>query len=138
MEGIDLLGGPTGKLIDRNTRDSIPSMFGNQIIIGRARIFLSEFWNFKGLCSLKKCFEWNISLDVLFTSLRLKKGTSLNDYIQHTGEWRFFIRAGGDFSSKFDPLAVINEHIVTTDKEDIFIVKASHLMVLFILLTFKG
>jgi hypothetical protein len=131
FKNIDLLS--IGRNKDnscRIARRDIPMRILQSISITPGVCSVDKDLYFTGaVASLKHCFNWAISAKAFFTSLLLKKGTFFLSRDSWTGEWVFFFRDGGVYSSEFSSEAIIEERVSSTEEEDLWIVKASSFIV---------
>jgi hypothetical protein len=81
------------------------------------------------LCSLRHCYEFSLSYRAYFTTLMIKNSTFFISYTQFGGNWMFFVRDKGIYSAEFCSEAILDQNIVTTDREDWFIANSLPIMV---------
>lgn len=125
FESVDLIG--TGRRQDMPKRIlSLISITPGCCSIGEDLLFSSA------VCSLKYCFNWALSAKAFFSSLLLKKNTFFLSRDEWTGEWEFYIRESGDYTSEFCAEAYLGDTIASTDKEDLWIIKALGFIVCFL------
>ena len=136
FRNVDLIGivsrGINGEITRRAIpRREIPARIIKSISITPEKCCIDKDLPFtSAVCSLKYCFNWNLSSEGFFTSLLLKKATLFLDRNTWTGEWSFFIRDAGIYSSEFNSDAVIGERILSSEVEDIWIVQAARILVI--------
>jgi hypothetical protein len=136
FRNVDLIGivsrGINGEITTRRaiSRREIPARIIKSISITPEKCCIDEDLSFtSAVCSLKYCYNWNLSSEAFFTSLLLKKATIFLDRNTWTGEWSFFFRDAGIYSSEFSSDALIDKRILSSEEEDIWIVQAARILV---------